>query len=292
MIDAVWTVGHHPSLCGTEKWSHALAKRLGVPVRSAWSEPQFPQDEHPLISVRASEVRKWGYPSFDFDLFLHDWYSWDGGAAFWLREAKRVYAANPVIAREIREHRPDVIEAFAPSTIDGNPTRGAINVLTFGMAHKLSAHRARYEKLKGLLDDTPVDYTVSVSTAIHEGSPWDETAKVADELRGIFGTHLRVLGYLADDALARELVECTAVAIFFDPALRANNTTFWAAIQSGAPVITNVDEDSPIVRPRTWNIDTLTAFPTPGRYAPVTLTHGPGSWGGLLDLLQGQPCAK
>jgi hypothetical protein len=58
--------------------------------------------------------------------------------------------------------RPDVIEAFAPSTIEGNPTRGTINVLTFGMAHKARLHHERYVKLKALLDDAPTDYTVRV----------------------------------------------------------------------------------------------------------------------------------
>jgi hypothetical protein len=43
------------------------------------------------------------------------------------------------------------------------------------------------------------------------------------------------LGYLADDALgSKELRECTALRMFFDPAVRANNTTFWAAVEAGS----------------------------------------------------------
>jgi hypothetical protein len=234
MIDAVWTVGHHPSLCGTEKFGHLLAKKLGVPcVKNRGGIG-------PSVSVGARErnvgmgrsSRRAVRPVFARLVER------DGTIMPWVNEAQRVYAANPVIAREIRSMRPDVIEAFAPSTIEGNPTRGTINVLTFGMAHKLGIHRALPET-QSLLDDAPTDYTVSVSTAIHEGSPWDETARVADQLREIFGSHLRVLGYLADDALAKELKDCTAVAIFFDPALRANNTTFWAALDAGCYVITN-----------------------------------------------------
>jgi hypothetical protein len=183
---------------------------------------------------------------------------------------------------------PDVIEAFAPSTIEGNPTRGTINVLTFGMAHKLGLHHERYLKLKALLDDAPTDYTVSVSTAIHEGSPWDETARVADHLREIFGNHLRVLGYLADDALAKELRDCTAVAIFFDPALRDNNTTFWAAVDAGCYVITNCDDQSPCRGD--FEIDTLTRWPDLDRYSNV-MRHN-HTWDTLIGKLQVQPCAK
>jgi len=283
MNTAVWTVGHHPSLCGTEKFGHLLAKKLGVPVLE---RQQVRAGEYPLVSVRASEVQQWGAPPPKFDLFLHDWYSYDGGALAWLQQATRVFAANVDIARELRPLRPDVIEAFAPSTIQGNPTRGTINVLTFGMAHKLGIHRERYVKLKALLDDAPTDYTVSVSTAIHEGSPWDETAKVGDQLRAIFGSHLRVLGYLADDALARELATCSAVAIFFDPALRANNTTFWAAAETGHPVITNLDADSPVADGAIFDISTIADWPGP--YFHKRLGWPSYSWAELLGLL----CAK
>jgi len=295
MIDAVWTVGHHPSLCGTEKFGHLLAKKLGVPVLE---RHQVRAGDYPIVSVRASEVQQWGAPPPKFDLFLHDWYSYDGGALAWLRQATRVFAANVDIARELRPLRPDVIEAFAPSTIQGNPTRGTINVLTFGMAHKLGIHRERYVKLKALLDDAPTDYTVSVSTAIHEGSPWDETAKVGDQLRAIFGSHLRVLGYLADDALARELATCSAVAIFFDPAVRANNTTFWAAMKSGKPVISNFDADSPKCGGFPCDIERLAKWPGEqterwSQWANMHDSVQSYGWANLLWLLtEYEPCAR
>src|SRR6185436_609804 len=57
MINAVWTVGHHPSLCGTEKFGHLLAKKLGVPVLE---RHQVRPGDYPLVSVRASELQQWG----------------------------------------------------------------------------------------------------------------------------------------------------------------------------------------------------------------------------------------
>ena len=129
------------------------------------------------------------------------------------------------------------------------------------------------EKLKALLDATGQDYTVCVSTAVHEGSPWEEVGEAGEKLRAIFGDQLRMLGYLADDALAKELHQCSAAAMFFDPALRANNTTFWAAMDAGAIVITNLDANSPALlgedrrggRPavQTWvDINRLDRWPT------------------------------
>ena len=247
--DAVLTHPHHPSLCGVVKFSEQLAARLGLPCHRRLDAPCL----HPLVSVKGSEgdaslplVRPWA----SFDLFAHDAY---GCVLDLAKTARKVYAANVVIAEQLKAIRPDVVVAWCPSTIQGDPTRGIYNVLTFGMAHKLQT--ARYEELKATLDaEWGEGYTVSVSTAVHEGSPWDATADVADKLRAIFGDKLRVLGYLADDALAWELETCDAVALYFDPAVRANNTTFWAAVDSGKRVFTNFDAQSPTsLHSHTWD---------------------------------------
>ena len=239
MIDAILTHPHHPDLCGVAKFSRKLAKHLGVPCHRNLGADAV----HPLLSIKGAEGDL-SYKPRDkgsFDLFAHDAY----GCVLTLAPlASRVYAANSVIAAQLREIRPDVVSAWCPSLIDGDDSRSAYNVLTFGMAHKLQI--AHYQQLKADLDaDWGDNYTVRVSTAVHEGSPWDATAEVADRLRDIFGNKLRVLGYLADDALAWELMDADAVALFFDPALRENNTTYWAAKAHGCHVITNRDEFSP-----------------------------------------------
>jgi len=160
--------------------------------------------------------------------------------------ALHVYAANRVIAADlVAALGRDIVPAWCPSLIQGDASRRRFTVLTFGMAHKLQL--AHYEKLKADLDlEWGDDYTVRVSTAVHEGSPWDATADVGHQLRAIFGDKLRVLGYLADDALVGEMQQADAVALFFDPALRENNTTYWAARQHCRHVITNRDEHSPV----------------------------------------------
>ena len=293
--DCVWTVGHHPSLCGTEKFSHQLAERLGIPVKPWGHLDPFTA---PLVSCRVTEVDpvRWDWMPVTYDLFLHDWPDWRRPALpNWRRltipvyqslmQARRVIAANRTIADQLRPYRPDVISAWAPSTLQGNPTRGAINVLTFGMAHKIRP--AYYTKLKALLDAAGRMYTVSVSTAIHEGSPWDETAKVADTLRAIFGDHLRVLGYLADDALVREIDEATAIAIFYDPAFRENNTSGWAVLDRARPLITNIDDQSP---PFTvYDIDRMDHWPEFAALPP----QGGAGWDDLIrDVFAEAPCVN
>lgn len=272
---AVWTVDHHPSLCGTAKFSHQLAERLGVPCVPFWTSPGYV-----LVSTRASEAPFTDRLPARFDLFLHDYVETPSAFA-WILGATRLYAANRVIADALRTLRPDVVTLWAPSTMHGNSSRGALNMLTFGMAHKIQI--PRYRKLRDLLERQNLDFTVSVSTAVHEGSPWDETAKVGDRLREVFGARLRVLGYLADDAMARELNECSAVAVFFDPALRENNTSFWAAYDSRQLVITNTDAHSPKVLGGTvFDIDQLDEWPTAGAFKP----YQGASWDWLLVKLR------
>jgi hypothetical protein len=240
MIDAVLSYHMNPATCGVSKFNVLLAQKLGVPHGSIYSTGF----SSPLLSLKFHELRSIVFPNLlRYSLFVHDipayGYDWElvGGA-------QAVYAANSVIADAIRVHRDDVVTAFCPSTLQGNPTRGAfVRVLLFGMAHKVNTERLKW--LKRNLDAMRREYTVSVSTAVHEGSPWESVATVGEQVRAIFGERTRLLGFLADDALARELEECTHVALFYEPALRANNTTYWAAVEAGKPIFTNRDEHSP-----------------------------------------------
>jgi hypothetical protein len=246
MIDAVLSYHLNPNTCGVAKFNHALAKRLGVPCA-----PLRTICLYPLVSVKPEEC---GVPSFwpRFDLFLHG----IPDALDDIRKPVRIYAANQAIADAVRQQRPDVITAHCPSTVDGNADRGGYRVLTFGMAHKLVL--PHFANLKDELERDHPDYTLSLSTAVHEGSPWDEALTTSVEaMRGIFGDRLRVLGFLADDALARELAECDAVAAFFVPALRANNTSAWAALSAGKFLYTNLDAQSPALDPTRYGWDAL-----------------------------------
>jgi hypothetical protein len=249
MIDAVLSYHMNPQTCGVSKFNHALAKRLRVPhdhvnVASAFN--------HPLISVKLAELNGYRICAPEtYDMFLHDW---NGTGPHYIKHATRVYAGNRQIAERIMAYRPDVLGAFCPSTLHGNPSRGRYRVLVFGMAHKLNL--PHFETLKAHLEREHDHYTIELSTAVHEGSPWDQALTESIEaMRGIFGDKLRVLGFLGDDALAKELREVDAVAMYYQPALRANNTTYWAAVDAGKTIYTNRDALSPQIGdpPATWD---------------------------------------
>lgn len=256
MIDAVLSYHLNPQTCGVAKWNHALAKRLGVRCLSIDCDTMH----HPLVSVKPSECPVWTLPPYPVcDLFLH---GWAGGPLDlkWLaaQEPVRVFAADRTIADAVRPHVREVITAFCPPTVEGNPTRGKYRVLSFGMASKIHDVLPHFQNLKEELDRDHPDYTLSLSTAVHEGSPWDESlTQSIDAMRSIFGDKLRVLGYLADDALAKELQDCDAVAAYFVPALRANNTSAWAALAAGKFLYTNLDAQSPDLDPAKYSWDAL-----------------------------------
>jgi hypothetical protein len=243
MPDAVLSFHQNPNTCGVAKFNSVLAKRLGVPMLPLMSDSQ-----HPLVSVKVAELppdTPMCYADKPFDAFFHDW---DIRAMDFATRAKRVFAGNRVIADQIRKFRPDVVAAYCPSTLSGNPSRGIYRVLVFGMAHNLKLY----------LDGFQPGYTVELSTAVHEGHPWDQalTESVA-AMRGIFGDKLRVLGFLGDDALALVLQEVDAVACFFTPALRENNTSAWAALEAGKKLFTNTDEHSPKLDAKAHSWDKL-----------------------------------
>jgi len=251
VIDAVLSYHMNPQTCGVAKFNVELAQRLGVPM---WQYDSVDGSfaKHPLISAKPSECNHWPQHFRHFDLFLHGVPTSDT----MLQRPLRVYAGNPEIAEAVRKVRPDVIEAFCPSTITGNPHRGAYRVLVFGMAHKLLV--PHFERLKTQLDAEHPDYTIELSTAVHEGSPWHEAlADSVFAMRRIFGDKLRVLGFLGDDALARVLEEVDAVACLYQPALRANNTTAWAALEAGKTLYTNTDEMSPPLDAKAHSWDRL-----------------------------------
>jgi hypothetical protein len=112
------------------------------------------------------------------------------------------------------------------------------------MAHKVRSDY--YCKLRSLLEQTGKSYCLYLSTALHDGTSFDDSfAGAFEELRDIFGSNVYFLGYLSDTAVYNYLSETTFFASFFDKGVRANNTSVNTAMECGAVVITNLDDYSP-----------------------------------------------
>jgi hypothetical protein len=106
-----------------------------------------------------------------------------------------------------------------------------------------------------LLEKTGKTYSILLSTALHEGTSFDESfIEVFNEMKAIFEDRVYFLGYLSDQAVFNYLHETDYFTAFFENGLRANNTSVNTALAAGAVVISNLDEYSPDVLVNMKNI--------------------------------------
>lgn len=253
-----------------------LAKRLDVP----WG--MFGRDwcGSPLVSVKQSEcetaLSMWSVFG-QYDMFLHDVLTVEP----WVRQARRVFTANSAIANEMRAIRPDVIPAWCPSMVEAQP-REPITVLSFGMANKLRTDH--YETLKAKLDATCENYVVYVSAGLHEGTTFADAHRAFNSLRRLFGNAFVFLGTLSDEAMVDRLRTCTYVAAFFEKGLRENNTSVMAALDAGAKIITNHDQDTPTaLKHMTHDINAMAVLPHAWLRERARFHYG---WDKLVDLIR------
>ena len=163
-----------------------------------------------------------------------------------LRRAHTVYCGNQALHERLLPLNPETHSLWCPGTNMSNHLfeETELTVFSFGMAHKLKTEK--YLRLKDLLDRTGKTYSILLSTALHEGTSFDESfIAVYDEMRLIYGDLVYFLGYLSDQAIYNQLARSDYFAAFFDGGLRANNTSVNTALAAGAAVISNLDAYSP-----------------------------------------------
>jgi len=247
--------GYHlnPWTCGIAKFNMILGRHLSLPVVGIGS-PELAGYKMPLLSLKMSEFTPDDARKLDgwmaehagsFELFLHAFDQTPVEMRL-LSAAARVYCGNQELARLLSPLRPDIVESFCPGTLL-TPQRfqeSELSVFTFGMAHKIRV--PLYRRLRDLLDASGRSYSIYVSTALHEGTSFDDSFVVRfEELQALFNGQIYFMGYLSDTAVFNQLIDTTFLAAFFEKGLRANNTSVNAAMECGCAVITNLDEDSP-----------------------------------------------
>jgi hypothetical protein len=253
MIDCIAGYHMNPWSCGIAKFNAILARELGIPMVQL-NDLDASGARRPLLSLKLSEfvpddvaaLDRWaaGRPG-GYDLFLH---AVDGSAAEGrlVAGAVRLYCGNRELAETLRATRPDAVELFAPGMLQTRQRiePADVQVFTFGMAHKIRV--GYYRKLQQLLEATGRTYAIHVSTALHEGTSFDESFVLRfEELQALFQGRVYFHGYLSDTGVYNQLMDCHILAAFFEKGLRANNTTVNAAMELGCAVITNLDEHSP-----------------------------------------------
>ena len=242
----------NPYTCGVARFNVSLASALSSKV-SSLASASTSESGKILLSIKLQEIDDVGKVNLEkilsksslmFDVFLHASEGSDLENRL-LKRAQRVFAASAEIGEEIKPRRPDVVNLFAPGApISAVSKQTEISLLTFGMAHKISA--MGYRKLAKILAASNKSFQLEVSSALHEGTSFDENFfSVADEISQAFGGNVVFLGFLADQEVSRRLQETTALVAFFPNGVRENNTTVMSAMAHGCAVVTNLDLLSP-----------------------------------------------
>jgi len=242
----------NPYTCGVARFNVSLASALNSKV-SSLASASTSESGKILLSIKLQEIDDVGKVNLEkilsnsslmFDVFLHASEGSDLENRL-LKRAQRVFAASAEIGEEIKPRRPDVVNLFAPGApILAVSKQTEISLLTFGMAHKISA--MGYRKLAKILAASNKSFQLEVSSALHEGTSFDENFfSVADEISQAFGGNVVFLGFLADQEVSRRLQETTALVAFFPNGVRENNTTVMSAMAHGCAVVTNLDLLSP-----------------------------------------------
>jgi hypothetical protein len=236
---------------GVARFNELLAARLGVPLyglddegEEGWAESllsfkvaELPEEERGTVADRLERSGWHG------ELYLHEYGGTELERAM-IERARRVHCGNREILEQVRGLGADCVEAWTPGLlVDRREYEHAeLSVFSFGMAHKIRT--AEFARLRDLLEASGRSYAVYVSAANHETSTLEDAHAVFDEMHEIFSS-LYFLGNLSDVAVYNQLLRSTYFAAFFLGGVRANNTTVAAAMETGAVVITNLDEHSP-----------------------------------------------
>lgn len=260
----------NPYTCGVARFNASLAKALNTQIASLATAANL-KNGKVLLSIKTQEIDDLGKTvlkaildnNLNFDIFLHacDFSSLEDHL---LKQAGRVFAASAEIGFEIMGRRPDVVSLFAPgASVTSTLGDVEIKLLTFGMAHKISA--TGYRRLGEVLNAQSETFKLEVSSALHEGTSFDENFfLVGAEISEAFGGNVTFLGFLADEEVSRRLLTTTALVAFFPKGVRENNTTVMSALAHGCAVISNLDAASPswMVHGETiFDINQLESFP-------------------------------
>jgi hypothetical protein len=246
MIAAVVTHHRHGFRSGVARFNELLAARLGVPLLGlddAWPDGALLSFKVGEMDIAERETVAGKLGAWHGDVYLHDWQGLPTEEEI-VRRARRVHSGNLEIQAAVAPLNSASAVVWTPGLLTDRRDyeRADLTVFSFGMAHKVQTDRFR--RLRELLDASGRTYAVYVSAANHETSSLEDAEIVFREMHEVF-PRLYFLGNLSDVAVYNELRGATYFAAFFPRGVRANNTTVAAAMETGAVVVTNLDELSP-----------------------------------------------
>jgi hypothetical protein len=257
MYQLIITSHSNPNLSGVAKFNQILSELMSIPnVSLGDAVKRLKHGIHILLSIKLSgisdletqQVRelidKATTDSLNIDIFFH---TFEGSIIEYdlLNIGERIYCANLEIRHSLEGFGKNLVDAWCPCLVDLNRKvqERHLNIFSFGMAHKI--HLGYYRLLHQKLSDYKVDYSVWMSTAFHEKANFGDFHSISNQMSQLYGARIQFLGFLSDDAINHFLMKAQLFVAFFPKGIRSNNTSVYAPMEKGLPLITNMDDYSP-----------------------------------------------
>lgn len=257
MYQLIITSHSNPNLSGVAKFNLYLAEKLNIsslPLSSAISILR--NGMRILLSVKLSDISeleiheiykfidKVSSDNLKVDIFFH---SFEGSTLEYdiLNIGEQIYCANLEIKHCLQGFGKHLVDAWCPCLVDlqRKVKERHLNIFSFGMAHKM--HLGYYKILHQKLSEFHSDYSIWMSTAFHEKANFGDFHSISNQMSELFKERIQFLGFLSDDAINYFLTRTQLFVAFFPKGIRANNTSVYAPMEKGLPLITNTDEYSP-----------------------------------------------
>jgi len=256
MFSYVISTNTKPHLSGVAKFGEIIAEKLGVPCIGFTEIGILEKNTNVCLSVSffmadiALETEVWRFLSLveenniTFSIFFHTFDGLPIELAL-IKRAINIYAANEEIYQRLHITDKPKKSLWSPALL-GNGLRKndfALNIFTFGMAFKIQTeyHKLLAKKLKKF----KIDYIIRFSTAFHEKANFGKYDELAHQLEEIYKDKVQFYGFLSDEAVSYFINISNLYVNFFPNGVRSNNTTIFAVMKKGCPVVTNLDKYSP-----------------------------------------------
>lgn len=245
-----------PHLSGVAKFGEIIAKKLDVPYMGFSQVEQLKENSSVFLSVTffmadiELETEIWRFLSLveekniTFSIFFHSFDNLPIEHAL-IKHATRIYAANEEIFQRLQFTNKPKKSVWSPSLLsNGLKTNDfSLNIFSFGMAFKIQmkSHKLLAKKLEKF----NINYIIRFSTGFHEKASFGKYDELAFQLEEIYGGKVQFYGFLSDEAVSYFINISNVYVNFFPKGVRSNNTTIFAVMKKGCPVITNLDKFSP-----------------------------------------------
>lgn len=256
MFSHIISANIKPHLSGVAKFSFLLASHLKIPCIGFLDSGKLKKNDSVFLSVSFNfanielETEVWRFlavaeeKNIAYTVFFHSFDDLPVEHAL-INGAAKIYCANEEIYDSLKYFSKPIYNLWTPALVDNGyvERKDILNIFSFSMAFKI---QIRYHQfLAKQLKKMDIDYIVRFSTAFHERASFGNYDNIAKELEEAYGNRVHFFGFLSDEAVSYFIHSSDLFINFFPKGARSNNSTLFAVMKRGCPILTNIDAYSP-----------------------------------------------